>query len=444
MAKRKRNRNRLATRGKRSRPTDHGIRCTVEAANHGLTTKTPPATATDDTLEILRSVDKEVAEIAGTVGTAEVDGVDELSQTTSADWCEPPDSVVGKFSTRPQQVTDDQEDRVAKTFSAVPSQADRFDQLLDTFQMTLGQLQELPLVLQRGVLAGADGGGRTDTLVEIHVVEMEQQLEAFSKEVEDQAATIDQLRHELSGKERLAADLQQQIDERLSETLFPKPSEDELEALRMRIAELEHENHELLVRCENSKAPSSSLGCPPQPPAEALTWEEQKQVILQRLEQEEGQVCAGGAADQKEIVGELQQLRHMVQQADEEIQRRDRQIADLRELLDDQSKTFGNVAIGANAIGELLEQDDLIREEREKLREIQQEWQAKLSQAEVEVSLERARLARERMELEKRNHELECQQQEQARSHSDQECSETSGKPRRRWLAKLGLDQTSD
>ena len=60
------------------------------------------------------------------------------------------------------------------------------------------------------------------------------------------------------------------------------------------------------------------------------------------------------------------------------------------------------MAVGASAIAELLNTDELIRVERENLTRLQEELQQKLRQAEIEVSLERARLSRERVAMEDR------------------------------------------
>ena len=125
---------------------------------------------------------------------------------------------------------------------------------------------------------------------------------------------------------------------------------------------------------------------------------------------------------------------------------RDQQVADLaqeieelKQLLDQQAGNIGDVAVGASAIAEMLDQDDLIREERENLNRLQEEWREKLRKAEVDISLERAKLARDKAQLEE---ELQSIKQERERygnaSTSDDECGGKS-KQSRRWLARLGI-----
>ena len=91
----------------------------------------------------------------------------------------------------------------------------------------------------------------------------------------------------------------------------------------------------------------------------------------------------------------------------------------------------------AAAIAQMIDQDELVQQERDKLQEMQRQWEAKLRQAEIDVSLERARLARQRQELEQRNAELEEQLCHQSRE--SQQAPAEAGKPTRRWLTKLGL-----
>ncbi|HEV3024384.1 MAG TPA: hypothetical protein VGX76_18035, partial [Pirellulales bacterium] len=77
-----------------------------------------------------------------------------------------------------------------------------------------------------------------------------------------------------------------------------------------------------------------------------------------------------------------------------------------------------------------------VRTERERLRQLQLEWEEKLRQAEVDLSVERAKMARERAEIEeiqRRFNETQSQNDEQPIGAKDK-------KPQRgRWLARLGL-----
>jgi hypothetical protein len=98
-----------------------------------------------------------------------------------------------------------------------------------------------------------------------------------------------------------------------------------------------------------------------------------------------------------------------------------------------------DLAVGAAAITRIFDDDELIREERSRLKEIQAEWEAKFRDMEIAASIERASLARERRQLECQNAELEEQL-----AHLKQELRQESiagpTQPRR-WFAKLGLGE---
>ena len=79
----------------------------------------------------------------------------------------------------------------------------------------------------------------------------------------------------------------------------------------------------------------------------------------------------------------------------------------------------------------------MVREEREKIREIQQDWEARFRESEIAASLERARISRERRALSLKNAELEEQLIHFRRESEENRKAGISGS--RRWLAKLGL-----
>ena len=95
------------------------------------------------------------------------------------------------------------------------------------------------------------------------------------------------------------------------------------------------------------------------------------------------------------------------------------------------------MAIGAAAIAEMIDSDELVQQERERLQLLQAEWEEKFRQGEIEASLERAKLSRERQELAKKQAELE-EQLEHARRES-RHANENGSASKRRWLVKLGL-----
>ncbi|NND96353.1 MAG: hypothetical protein HKN47_03365, partial [Pirellulaceae bacterium] len=147
---------------------------------------------------------------------------------------------------------------------------------------------------------------------------------------------------------------------------------------------------------------------------------------------------------QGDPVAYVHQLNAELDRRLDEVQRRESEVKELQALLQQQSETrdCSGVAIGAAAIAELVEGDELIREEREKLQSLQAQWEERFRESEITASLERAKLSRERRELALKNAELEEQL-----VHFRRESEETralGGGTSRRWMAKLGLTDVGD
>jgi DNA repair exonuclease SbcCD ATPase subunit len=157
-----------------------------------------------------------------------------------------------------------------------------------------------------------------------------------------------------------------------------------------------------------------------------MDWEAQKQRMLASLEEDD--------RDDEDAVEERQSIENTIRITDQIVAQKDREIAALKRQLED---------LGGNstAVADLLDHDEIIRQEREKLVEVQTEWREKIGKAEIDISMERARIARERIELEEklRNYQTE---------RADRPPGETAAaddKPvRGRWLARLGLKDLND
>jgi hypothetical protein len=108
-------------------------------------------------------------------------------------------------------------------------------------------------------------------------------------------------------------------------------------------------------------------------------------------------------------------------------------------LLSQQSDNIGSLAVGAAAVAEIFDQDEVIRQERERLQQAQEDWREKLRQAEIDISLERARIARERVELDEKLRAFEEERStHNAAGHAP--ANAKGAKPARgRWLERLGL-----
>ena len=88
---------------------------------------------------------------------------------------------------------------------------------------------------------------------------------------------------------------------------------------------------------------------------------------------------------------------------------------------------------------QVIEDDPVVLEEREQLRQLQERLQEKLRQAEIDISLERAKLARQNAELKERIHGVGIG----PTTTTDATGKDSkAGRPARgRWLARLGLTE---
>jgi hypothetical protein len=156
-----------------------------------------------------------------------------------------------------------------------------------------------------------------------------------------------------------------------------------------------------------------------------LDWESQKRRLLESLENEEDE-------DEDDRETRLT-IEGTIRITDAVVAQKDQEIAELKQLLDHQSANLGSMAVGATAIAELFNNDELIEQQRERLRVLEKEWEAKLRTAEIDISLERAKIARDRAELEEK---LESERSRPAAGTAEGD----GGKPNRnRWLTRLGL-----
>lgn len=156
-------------------------------------------------------------------------------------------------------------------------------------------------------------------------------------------------------------------------------------------------------------------------------WEAQKRRFLAELEFD----------DQHDLESTERRLKieEIVARTDKIIAEKNCEIEELQHLLNNQSNSLGSLVVGAAALEQVLDQDAIIREERQRLQQLQDECRAKLRQAEIELAMERARLARRDAEIEEkvRNNDLH-------HSSANAEALAPTGRPvRGRWRTQLGL-----
>ncbi len=161
-------------------------------------------------------------------------------------------------------------------------------------------------------------------------------------------------------------------------------------------------------------------------PAEiAFDWESQKQLLMNQLEDAHGN--GNTSAEERHSIESTVRL------TDELVAKKDREIG----LLKEQCELFAK-HLEEQQSTELtdLESDERIIQERQRLKELQEEWREKVRAAEVDLAVERAHSGRVRRELEEKTRDLEAQLA-LARKQTSVNARNNSPQPRR-WLPNLG------
>jgi len=205
--------------------------------------------------------------------------------------------------------------------------------------------------------------------------------------------------------------------------------EELIDALQQQLDELRQQNSDLATQLAKQQVLSTRPTPQVSFQSESLSWEERKRLMMQQLEDE----SAGSQEADEQVIERRMEIEQILETTQAEIERRDREIAELQSIIEQQSDTRQGVAIGAAAFAQAFDNDEMIRQEREKLKEIQRQWEEKLRQAEIDVSMERAKLARERSQLEL---ELENTKREKAAGEPEPEKIK-----KRKWLEHLGLKE---
>ncbi len=252
-----------------------------------------------------------------------------------------------------------------------------------------------------------------------------------SEELGRTQAECDMLRVQLKDTEDRLAETQQRLDEAPpGEPIGDEELQRRYETAMEDVRELRQKNEQLQEKL--NKAPASSASAVS---GGSLDWEAEKERILAALEADES---GEGAEDDEERAEERLRIQQVTERTDRILAEKKREIEELQQLLQDQSTNVGSVAIGAAALGEILDSDALIQEERENLKSVQKEWKEKLRQAEVDISMERAKIGRERTELDEKIRLL------QEHGGAIDAAGEGNEPVRGRWLEQLGLKSSKE
>lgn len=320
------------------------------------------------------------------------------------------------------------------------------------------ELQHLREQLQRGVMDAENELVESRMAVAQAKVEQDraqQQLSAIRKQLDAKIAEIATLKCQTpieSNNDAHFAELEELKEERdalLAELeqwkSKPPPCEvidhsQEVEDLRHRIdmsmADLRQANAQIaelkkqLAQKNGGSAAADSGG--------AGDWEHQKRMLLAQLEADE---CS--TPQQKK---ERLKIEDVIARTSNAIADKDAEIAELKALLEMRpagGAAGAESAFGAAAISQLLDSDELVKQQRESLERMTQELQEKLRQCEIDTSLERAKLARERAELQE---QLQKMSEERSKSQDGASKPNEAAKApgRRNWLDHLGINKGPD
>lgn len=314
----------------------------------------------------------------------------------------------------------------------------RLDALTAELEKTKSNLAETEALLNEAIehphTPGAanpadddDDGGCEDELIEALRVEVADLRKLLSAKEHD-SHLLEELREEVN---RLRSG---DVEEGESHEALDVQLRERLEMATCEIIDLRTQNEELNERVTRLQINTAAHGHMPHLGQEGMSWEERKKLLLAQLDAEqdgiEPEVAAAKRIDIEDIL----------KTTDAEVARRDREIAELRSLIEQQANANQGVAVGAAAVAQLIESDELVQEEREKLRAIQKSWEEKFRQSEIELSMERAKLARERLQIEEQKQELETALHAAAQN-AIVDPKDKSDPKARKWLSRLGLKE---
>lgn len=204
-----------------------------------------------------------------------------------------------------------------------------------------------------------------------------------------------------------------------------------LAAQKARIERAKAMLDEELSRLEEESESTAALPGKSRGQAGALDWEMEKRRILAALESDLDPNDPGQRAERLKIEAVLATTEDVIAAKDREIER-------LKQPPAESSGDHQAETVTSAEINEAIDADTAIREERERLQKLQEQWQEKLRQAEIELAIERATLARQRAELE---NQIRSAGKEPSQAAAAATPDDSAGPARGRWLAKLGLSE---
>ncbi len=262
------------------------------------------------------------------------------------------------------------------------------------------------------------------------------QREAFERQAEHFAQWAEKLAaRETEIQQHRAAN----SAEHRSNTADPNPSSDANADQELELVDL-HQRYDMAIsdirelKKQNAELEKKVSAAPAKPFVDnAMDWEAQKRRLMAQLAEDD--------ADNDPPAQALRlQIEEIIQQTDAAILAKQAEIDELRQQLAERPVATVPVSAPDNR-ADLFDADELIRQERARLAELDTQLQQQLRQAEIELSLHRAQIARATAGLTERERQFEERRKTQGDSHSGA-AAETKGRNRpRRWLARLGLSE---
>jgi chromosome segregation ATPase len=372
-------------------------------------------------------------------------------------FCDRAKTLFAQQQDRVQSLEEDLTQQIQSAIEEIKSSFTSVEDREEHFYKLDEKLADLTRDRDRAVEARSDAESLLDEArLAIAQVSHEQhglrvQLSKCHKQLNSRADELKDLRERLrksaAGQSREATDelieleaerdlLQEQLDEvqqELAQAGIGSVDSNELDDLRERFETAVQEIRGL--KAINGDLSDRLRAGPQQQDEGSVTgfdWEAQKRRLLMQLESDFEDEDGQQASDKLTVEG-------TIRITDQVIADKEHEIEQLKQVLENQSSNIGEVAVGAAAIAEFLDQDELISQERESLQRMQEEWRDKLRQAEIDISVERARLGRERMDLQSQLATIERHAESEASLSDDEVSSSDRKKPAGRWRKRLGL-----
>ncbi|WP_425615563.1 hypothetical protein NA78x_005488 [Anatilimnocola sp. NA78] len=255
---------------------------------------------------------------------------------------------------------------------------------------------------------------------------------ALSQQQPDVSADLERLQAEKKQLETALAFAQKQADS--------AGNAQDMDDLRRRfemavqdVRELKTKNAELNDQLAKAKTAAGKAAATGAAASNAMDWESRKQQLLAKLEAD-----SDDEADEKAQADKLT-IEGTIRMTDQIIADKEKELIELRKLLEDQSSNIGGLAVGAAAIAGMLDGDELIQQERASLKQMQEQLQEQLKRAEIDISVERAKLARERSTMEEKLRTFEQEKSKMPGIKESPSTDKKKGSGGGRWLSKLGL-----